>query len=105
MSAAVTAFLAKMPTAVGTPDSPDDLVVEFGYDAFVLTELTKEVNTNLSECLFAMIFPKDTPTITNDANDDFLSCDGVIESSAITAARIDDGTSGLDFWYIFIGKV
>lgn len=78
-----------------------DRMVEFGEASFTGTNATVEVPTDLSAVDLVLLVPK---TTTYNANDQ-LSSDGVVSSGAVTVARNSTGgTSGLTFYYMFIGR-
>lgn len=77
-----------------------DRLVEFGADAFVTSGTTKEVTTNLSAVDCALLTIKDVSPVAND----LLGTDGVVTTGAVTVARPDGTTSGLEFYYWFVGR-
>lgn len=83
--------------------NPSDVILEFGKSAFSTTDTDVEVNTKLTDIIFADALPID-PTYGASAND-HMYCDGVITSGAVTFSRGASGKSGMEFWYILIGRV
>jgi len=78
-----------------------DRLIEIGEASFTGTGATVEVSTDLSAVDAVFLLPKST---TYNAND-LLSSDGVVTSGAVTVARnATGGTSGLTFYYMFIGR-
>lgn len=77
-----------------------DRLVEFGSDAFATSGTTKEVSTDISAVDCALLTIKDVTPVAND----LLGTDGVVTTSAVTVARPAGTTSGLEFYYMFIGR-
>lgn len=86
----------------GSARALGDKVIEYGYSAFTTTGTTKEVATQLTACELALITPK---SVACAAANGQLCSDGVITTDAITVARIAGTTSGLAFYYLFIGYI
>ncbi len=94
--------LFKLSVAEEGQLNPSDLVLEAGEAAFSGTDLTVEVSTRLTQCLFASITPVDATYATNTSADQ-VYCDREITSGAITVGRGASGTSGMKFSYMFVG--
>lgn len=81
---------------------PGDLLIDVGTGAFVTTGATVEIDTALTEIMQAFLTPDNS--VTYDV-DDILSTDKAITSGAVTVARGATGTSGLEFSYMFVGRI
>lgn len=79
---------------------PGDLLVEVGTDSFDVSATTKEVTTQLTEVMVAVLTIDDATPVAND----LLSTDRVVTTSAVTVARPAGTTSNLSFNFVFIGR-
>ena len=99
MAAATTRYEGMIRDKRGNSTmGPEDRLVVWGYGAFTTTGTTVELDVTVEsiECFLANA--KAAPGAGEQ-----LGSDGVISSEAITVARQTGTTSGLGYWYFYIG--
>lgn len=98
MSAPTTEFEGIITKKEARSYGNEDRLTVWGYDAFATTGTTKELDVNVESIEFIVAMPKGAPD-----TGEFMGSDGVITSEAVTVARNTGTTSGLAFWFLYIG--
>jgi hypothetical protein len=97
MSAATYAVKGKL-TSEKESFGTDDKLTVWGYDTFSTTATEKELDVSVSLVEMILCMPKSAV-----GSGEFMGCDGVITTGAVTVARNTGTTSALTYWYLYIG--
>ena len=79
---------------------PGDLLVEIGTSSFDVSATSKEVTTQLTEVMYAVVSADDATPVAGD----LLSTDKTVTTSAVTVGRAAGTSFNLAFSFIFIGR-